>query len=337
MNLREVVRAVLYRWWLVIAAMAIALGISGTLTIRAVPQYATTLTFFVTTPDDKTGEMYQGDGFVQQRVKSYTSVFTGDRLARAVAGSGIGLSVSEIQARVRAEAVPGTVLLKVTVADSDPARSKRLATELAKQFPALVEALETLPGDDSPAVKVEVVAGPALDAAAISPRPLRSLGTGALLGLLAGAAAAALRERRDQTVKTAEALEGVTGVPTLAVVPFDSSTKHIRLAAGDHVGAPYAESFRHLRTKPQFTDLGHGLKVVVVTSSTAERGKPVVAANLALTFAEAGWRVLLVEADVRRHRLTGYLGIERTTGLADVLVDGADPNDAIVRYGRDAL
>ena len=78
-----------------------------------------------------------------------------------------------------------------------------------------------------------------------------------------------------------------------------------------------------LRTNLQFVNVDSASKVFVVTSSVPNEGKTTTATNLAITLAQAGQRVLLIEADLRRPKISEYLGIEGGAGLTDVLVGRA--------------
>ena len=73
----------------------------------------------------------------------------------------------------------------------------------------------------------------------------------------------------------------------------------------------------------------------MVTSSVADEGKSTTSANLAVTFSEAGRRVLLIDADLRRPRVADYLGLERSVGLTNVLVGQVDVDDVLQPWGRD--
>jgi capsular exopolysaccharide synthesis family protein len=337
-DLKDVLRALRRSWWLVLAAAVTAVGIACGLTATAAPQYATSVTFFVSTPSDGVSAAYQGGLFSQQRVKSYAELLRGERLARAVAEDGsLGLTPGQIQARTSARAVPETVLLQATVTDPDPARSEKVAKALAERFMALVETLETPPGGRTPTVKVEVVAGPLLDSVPVSPRPARNLALATLLGLLIGAAAAVLRETLDTTVKSAEALSALTTAPALAAIPFDATAKRKPLVMGGNAHSARAESFRQLRTNLQFVDVDRPVKAIAVTSAVPEEGKSTTAVNLAIAFAEAGSRVLLVEADLRRPRIAEYLGLEGAVGLSNVLAGQVRVDEVLQQWGSHEL
>ncbi|AGL16318.1 non-specific protein-tyrosine kinase [Actinoplanes sp. N902-109] len=314
--------------------MLAALVLGALVTVQTAPRYATSVTFFVTTPNTGVTDAYQGGLFSQQRVKSYASLLVSDRLAQLVAAEpGVGLDARHIRERVAAQAVPETVLLQATVTDTDRDRSARIATVLAGQFKQLVESLETPPGKQVSSVKVEVVAGPELADAPVSPRPVRNLVLAALLGLLTGAAGAVLREVLDTTVKTVEGLQALAAAPVLAAVPFDDDAKEGPRALLGTGHSARAEALRQLRTNLQYVDVDRPVKTLVVTSAVPGEGKSSTACGIAMLFAQAGQRVLIVDADLRRPRIAEYLGLEGAAGLTTVLAGKAAVDDVLQRYG----
>ena len=168
-----------------------------------------------------------------------------------------------------------------------------------------------------------------------SPRPLRNLALAALLGLLAGAAGAVLREVLDTTIKNSEALQALTASPVLAAVPFDSTAKDGSLLVTDGGHSGRAEALRQLRTNLQYVDIDRPVKTLVVTSAVSGEGKSSTSCGLAVLFAEAGQRVLIIDADLRRPRIAQYLGLEGGVGLTTVLVGKATVDDVVQRYGTD--
>jgi capsular exopolysaccharide synthesis family protein len=335
-DLRDYIRVARKRWWVVATAVALALGLATFITMQTAPQYATSVTFFITTPNTGVTDAYQGGLFSQQRVKSYANLLTGDRLAKAIAvRPGIGLTPAQVRQRVTAEAVTDTVLLEATVTDGSKDRSLLIAGELAVQFKTLVESLETPLGKGTSSVKVEVVAGPQLNEVPVSPRPLRNAGLAVLLGLVVGAAAAVMREVLDTTVKTSEALQALASAPVLAGVPFDADAKSGpgQLLSGGH--SARAEALRQLRTNLQYVDIDRPVRTLVVTSAVPGEGKSSTACGLAILFAEAGQRVLIIDADLRRPRIAEYLGLEGAVGLTTVLVGKATVDDVLQRWGND--
>src|SRR3954464_12674808 len=92
-----------------------------------------------------------------------------------------------------------------------------------------------------------------------------------------------------------------------------------------------AEQYRSLRTRVARAENGRPLRAIIITSPNKGDGKSLTAANLALTMAqEFNQRVLLVDGDLRRPSVARLFGISDTPGLSDVLMGGAEIDDAVV-------
>lgn len=338
MELHNYLRALRQRWWVVLATVMVALGIAGFLTVRATPQYASSVTFFVTSPGQGMSDAYQGGLFLQQRVKSYVDLLTSDRLAQTIAAEErVGLTADEVRSRVTARVEADTVLLSATVVDSDQARALRLTEALAAHFVKLVQTIETPPGAKDAPIKIEVVGGPRAGTEPVSPRPMRNLVLGGLLGLVLGAGLAVLRGLTDTTVRDGEALQEATSAPLLGSIPYDGHARSNPLIVGAAAQTARAEAMRKLRTNLRFVDAQEPARVIAVTSAVQAEGKSTLACNLAITLAEAGWQVLLVDADLRRPRVAGYLGIPSGAGLTDVLIGEVAVEDVLQPWGDRSL
>jgi capsular exopolysaccharide synthesis family protein len=90
--------------------------------------------------------------------------------------------------------------------------------------------------------------------------------------------------------------------------------------------SPISEAYRTLRTNVQFSSLDRPLKTLLVTSASPEEGKSTTLANLAVTFAQAGSEVILVDSDLRRPSLHKLFGLPNERGLTSYML--ADPDDA---------
>ena len=82
-----------------------------------------------------------------------------------------------------------------------------------------------------------------------------------------------------------------------------------------------AEAYRALRTNLTFINLDHKLRTLLITSAGPDEGKSTVVANLAVVEAQAGQRVILVDADLRRPRQHEFFGLTNSTGLTSMLAD----------------
>jgi capsular exopolysaccharide synthesis family protein len=338
MELRDYLRAVRKRWWLVAGSVVVALSVASLVTALTPPKYSASVTFFVGAQTKGVSEAYQGSLLSQQRIASYADLLTSDRLAQAIVDNDrTGRSAAQVQAAISATAIPGTVLLEATVTDHDRIRALQLGQSLAKQFVALVRTLETPPGSDVPTVWVEVIAGPSLAAKPVSPTPVRNAGLALVLGLVVGVGAAVLRETLDTSVKNAPALSELTGAAVLSTVPIDARAKRAPLIVAGSAGSVRAEAMRQLRTNLQFVNVDSPARAIAVTSAVPGEGKTTTACNLAIVLAEAGKRVVVVDADLRRPRVAEYLNVEGAVGLTNVLAGQATVDDALQQWGSSGV
>jgi len=109
------------------------------------------------------------------------------------------------------------------------------------------------------------------------------------------------------------------------------------LVAGNDPRNPVSEAYRGLRTSLAFARTDRPPKLIVVTSPSPGDGKSTTAANLAITMARSGGRILLVDADMRRGQLHSVLGLRRDRGLSDVVLGVAEFAEAVhtVKIGED--
>lgn len=97
-------------------------------------------------------------------------------------------------------------------------------------------------------------------------------------------------------------------------------TGQVDLIAYRDPRSPVAEAYRTLRTNIQFSSLDQKINTIMVTSTNQHEGKSILLANLAVTFAESGARIILVDADLRRPKQDKIFGVSNTTGLTTVVL-----------------
>jgi capsular exopolysaccharide synthesis family protein len=271
---------------------------------------------------------------VAARLKTYTELLTGDLMAKEIAASAkIGLTPDEIKERISVASTVDSVLMTVTVIDGSPARAKSIAEAVIPLFPAMVRTFETRPDPLGPAAAVTPVEPAMLDPDPVSPRPLHNDALAIAVGLLLGAALAVIREVCDNSIRDDAVLPDLTGAPVLALIPTD---RKARRRSGPFISdsrSPRAEALRQLRTNVQYADRDQPVKILAVTSATPGEGRSATACGLAILFAEAGQRVLIVDAELRRPRLATLLGREGSAGLTTVLVGAASLDQALQPWG----
>lgn len=338
MDLRDYLRAIRKRWRMVVAALVAAVGVAVAITLLTPPTYAASMTFFVNTRGSDVSQAWQGGQFAQQRVKSYVDVLTSSRLAQAIAADGpAGVTADQVQARITARVVPDTVLVEATVTDRDRARALRVAQTTAREFPRLLAVLETPPGSRLPTVGVQIIAEPRLADAPIAPQPVRNVGLAVALGLIIGVGAAALRESLDRTIRSPEMLSTAASAAVLSAIPFDQRAQKEPLITEGSAHSKRAEAMRQLRTNLQFVNVDRPVRSIVVSSPLPGEGKSSTVCNLAIAFAEAGKKVLVIDADLRRPRIADYFDLEGAVGLTNVLAGRVPVRDALQPWGDTGL
>lgn len=319
------------------ACVLLAVAATTAVSLRATPQYQTSVKFFVSTPSDTASNVFAGGAFSLQRAKSYADILAGPATAGAVDRALPDTARGATRNAIAATVVPDTVLLDATITDSSPQRALQIARAVARTFPDTVAGLEGDGTAGTTPVRVSVVEQPTLPADSFSPTPLRNAALAAVLGLLLGIALSVLRESMDKTVKTTEDVREVAGQAVLGTISFDEGAVKRPLILQDSARSPRAEAFRQLRTNLAFLQVDGALRSFVLTSSVPKEGKSTTACNLAITLAQAGVRVCLVEGDLRRPRVADYLGMEGAVGLTSVLVGNVSLQDAIQPWGDGTL
>ena len=171
----------------------------------------------------------------------------------------------------------------------------------------------------------------ALGAVQIQPKPKRDAALGLGLGVLLGLGLAFLWHALDTRVRSAEEIREGLGIPLLGRIPVPSR-KLRRANEMTMLAAPasaQAEAFRMLRANFEFVNLERRARSVMFTSAAEGEGKSTTVVNLAIAFARAGHRVVLVDLDLRRPALHRIFALDERRGLTDVALGGLTLEDAI--------
>jgi len=181
----------------------------------------------------------------------------------------------------------------------------------------------------------------------IEPNIPRNLGFALLLGLTTGVGLAFLLEGLDNTIRTTEQAQNISGLPSLGMIPLGSrsagegaNSKRLVIASSKEAvelitqvrpQSQMAESYRALRTSLLLSSIGAPPKVILVTSALPQEGKTTTSINTAVVLAQKGVRVLLVDADLRRPSIHKTLGLGPRSGLSNVLTGSTTLDQTITR------
>jgi len=215
---------------------------------------------------------------------------------------------------------------------------------------------------------VEVLREASLPSAPIKPNKMMNLLTGLLIGLMLGLAAAFVMEHLETSIGTIEEIESLLKLPVLGVIPYLETAGEKPSVIGKTPGegkgrgteaesrievvrkqlilnysplSPTVEAYRILRTNVTRDNGGIRTgepkpKTILITSTGPVEGKTITSINLAITMAQKGERILLVDTDMRKPFVHKVFGVEKEPGLSDLLMGTAQP-EAVIRTITDTL
>ncbi len=137
-------------------------------------------------------------------------------------------------------------------------------------------------------------------------------------------------EYLDSRLKTPQDLKVQLGVPFLGMIPTVPKNKDAANPLLTDIGLTnFSEAFKTVRTNVLFSSADDGLRTLVVTSAGPGEGKSICSANIAIAIAQAGQRVLLVDADMRRPRVHEIFKIREEPGLSNLLTGNSKASEVI--------
>ena len=155
---------------------------------------------------------------------------------------------------------------------------------------------------------------------------LQSLFLAALIGLAVGVGLIFLLEFMDDSIRHPDEVAGSLGVRFLGLVPTahwkQEDTEYYRVDRVDS-SSGFAEAYRNIRSALLLNPEGRPFKTLMVTSAVPKEGKTTTSANLATSFAQTGYKVLLVDVDLHRGGAHRFFDLQAGRGLSDILAGNA--------------
>ncbi len=285
-------------------------------------QYDATATLFVGERQDAAEALAFDTNIGEQLARTYTTLAAQPSVADVVRGKLAGRPSREsLLNQMTFAPVERTQLLQITARSPSPERARDVANLYAETFVARATGSFERGGVPTLVTVAEPAVAPTL---AASPNVPLFIGLGVVLALALGAGAALLRDRLDDRLRIEPGDFEVLGLPVLGRIP--------EFRSGEAPSRIVADAFRMLRTNIDFAAFA-APRVLAVTSSSPLEGKSTMAAQIAIAAAQAGERVVVVEADLRRPGLCETaLGRDLQPALRGVTdyVTGGEPLEAIV-------
>jgi Mrp family chromosome partitioning ATPase len=231
----------------------------------------------------------------------------------------INQSLEETHAKMTI--VPGIKKLKMDL-ERDLAVAESLKTMLEEQLiqiqlqrverPSKVQVLDPAIKPDEP----------------ISPQRERNVAIAIVIGLLLGVGVAFLLEEMEETVRTSDDVKNYLNLPVLGSIPYSAETIN-KLITDVPLKSPIAEAYRRLSFFTQLFCLDPPIKSLLITSCKSDEGKSTTLANMAISMAQEGTKVLIIDTDLRRPMLHRMFGIDNSLGLSSILTGELEAEIAV--------
>ena len=340
MDLRDYLRVLRKGWPLILAFVILGLAAGIGLTLSTTKVYESSSQISVVVPPGSGGSdsLAQGSTYGQNLVQSAitfaTSPLLTERVAKEVnANKKTDLTSNGLAAKISADAPLNKTLINLHVTDHDPALAAYLVNRVTARYITVLTAAEPKDSTGRPVVTLTVAHPGQIPGSPIKPNKLLNIGLGFVVGLLIGVGVVVLRDVLDNTIKDGSDF-AEAGVPTMGVVPFDKRTVTTPIAFRADPNSARSEAYRQIRTNLQFVNVDNPPRIISVTSALPGEGKSTTSLNLAAALAEAGSRVCLIEADLRRPSLAKALGLVGDVGFTTALIGKTPVQDVLQNAGQ---
>ena len=326
------------RWLAVLIVALTGLALASAVTLVMPKEYTATTQLFIAVAGDSVTDLAQGSSFAEKQMSSYAEVATSPRvLAPVIEQLGLQTTPKDLAESVEAAVPVDTVILEISATDPNPTQAANIANAIGKELAEAAGDLTPQKQDGTKAVQASTIEEAEVPDEASWPKIPQNLGVGLIVGLLLGFGIAVLRHVLDTKLRNENDVRSLTDAPILGAVAHDHDVSSHPVFLRDRPLSTAAEAVRRLRTNLQFIDLANRPKSIVISSSIPGEGKSTMAINLAVSLADTGARVILVDADLRRPSIADYAGIEGRVGLTTVLIGRADVEDVVQPLGATNL
>ena len=283
----------------------------------------TTVVLVKDTKEEEENTINQSDIVLNQKLVSTYREIIKSRLVlkQVIENLNLDYSVEKISKEISVQALSDTEILKITVTDEDPNLAARIANVLADVFDKEITKIYKI-NNVSVIDKAQVPTYPSNN------KKLRDVALTSIILFVGTSAIIFVIFYFDDTIRVVDDVESDSEIPVVAKIYKDNNG--IDLIVDKKPNAMASESIRTLRTNLQFSSIDNEMKTLLITSSVPSEGKSFISANLAISFAQAGKKVLLIDCDLRKGRQHKIFKIKIKEGLSNLLIsDIVNCNDYI--------
>ncbi len=296
-----------------------------------VPKYYSAISFVVNTKMSVSySSSYYNNATAEQLAKSFPYIIMNSALRHVIAQD---LGMGWVPGEIEATAMSGTNLITISVTANDPQLSYDILQSVIKNYPKIAKSVI---GNSELIV---------IDETGVPRGPMNGDGArsaakkGIMLGLALGAMIVLLYVITRRTIATEKELRELLNIKCLGELPRVAVKKRSKmdgvriLMNAKNVSYGFVEANRTIRTRIERDAAEHNAKVYMISGSIAKEGKSTVACNVALSLADKGLKVIMVDMDLRNPSVHRVLGLEKKKiGVIDVLLGTVEISEVMERY-----
>ena len=315
-----------YKKYLLIVLGTIVVFLMGTIIYDIyfkVPVYTTSTTVLLVKNESDTESITQNDITLNQKlVSTYRQIIKSKRvLNQVIKDLDLKYDYEKLYDEVNVTSMEDTEILKITVTDKNPNMAVNIANSIAKVFNSEITEIYNINN-------VSIIDEAELEIDPSNNNLVRDMVLAILVGFILSSGVIFVIFYFDDTLRDTNYIENDIKLPLIGKVYKDNNK--IDLLVEEKPNALASESIRTLRTNLQFSSVDEELKTLLVTSSLPSEGKSFVSANLAISFAQNGKKVLLVDCDLRKGRQHKIFGVDGSKGLSSLLISDINRFDSYV-------
>lgn len=354
-DLREMIHILRNRYWIIIICFLIAVITSLTVNYKfLVPVYRAESTLFAGKEPNKIASLDLGEFNLNQKlVVDYREIILSRLVTEQVINHlNLDMKVETFRSRVSVSTIKDSRFFKIAFESSDPVMAMDIVNALAQQV--------IMKAEDIIDIKNVVV----IDVAKLPQNPIKpnkklNVAIASVLGVMMGAFLVFFMEFLDRTIKTEDDVQRYLQLNTIGEIPeFQGEERNIKKKLFNFKNkklkprkrlkittvskslislldpkAPASEAYRTLRTNIGYAGIDKQVQTIVVTSTGPGEGKSTTTVNLAITMAQVGKKVLIIDADLRKPKLHRYLSLANDYGLTDIIANKYPVEDSIKVFG----
>lgn len=297
-----------------------------------VAKYSTYTTIALVKSTNDTTTITQNDITINKSlVNTYSEIVKSKKvLKKVIKELGLDMTTDELAKEISVSSINETEIIKIVVEDTSSSRAYKITKSISKSF--IKEINEIYQMDN-----ISIVDEPEINKVVSNNTLKRDLVLSIAVGAFLSIGILFIMYYFDDTIKYHDNIEEELNMPILAKVfrsrAYDLDKKNKKknkkrstteLILNKYPKSVVSESIKTLRTNLEFSSVEKTIRSILITSSVPGEGKSFISSNLAISFAQNGKRVLLIDSDMRKGRLHKIFKLNNKNGYSDLLIDNIE-------------